>query len=87
MNLPALLNACQCHRNALEDPWEEPSETMFTRSVSPEQAPDKLTYLEVEFEAGDPVALDGERLSPAALLTRLNQVFQPIINFASCLQG
>jgi argininosuccinate synthase len=56
----------------LEDPWTEPHEDMFTRSVSPEDAPDKPQYIEIEFEAGDPVAIDGEKLSPAALLTRLN---------------
>ena len=61
-------------RNALEDPWQEPSQDMFTRSVSPEQAPDKPTYLEIEFEKGDPVALDGEKLSPATLLAQLNKV-------------
>ena len=47
---------------------------MFTRSVSPEQAPDKATYLEIDFEKGDPVALNGEKLSPATLLAQLNQV-------------
>ena len=57
---------------ALEDPWLEPSEAMFTRSVSPEEAPDKPTYIEIEFECGDPVAIDSEKLSPAALLTKLN---------------
>tara|TARA_B100000315_G_scaffold260877_1_gene326725 strand:- start:6584 stop:7807 length:1224 start_codon:yes stop_codon:yes gene_type:complete len=59
---------------ALEDPWTEPDENMFTRSVSPENAPDTPTIIEVEFEAGDPVAVDGEKLSPAALLTRLNEL-------------
>ena len=59
---------------ALEDPWVAPDENMFTRSVAPEAAPDKPSYIEVEFEAGDPVAVDGEILSPAALLTRLNEV-------------
>ena len=59
---------------ALEDPWVEPDEDMFTRSVSPEKAPDKPTYVEITFENGDAVAIDGERLSPAALLTRLNQL-------------
>ncbi len=59
---------------ALEDPWVEPDEDMFTRSVSPEKAPDKPTYIEIEFENGDAVAIDGERLSPAALLTKLNQL-------------
>jgi argininosuccinate synthase len=59
---------------ALEDPWVEPDEEMYTRSVSPERAPDKPTYVEIEFERGDPVAIDGSRLSPAALLTRLNEL-------------
>lgn len=62
--------------NALEDPWVEPSEDMFTRSVSPEQAPDKPTYIEVDFEKGDPVAIDGVLLSPATLLAQLNKVSQ-----------
>ncbi|WP_366653823.1 argininosuccinate synthase [Fodinicurvata sp. EGI_FJ10296] len=57
---------------ALEDPWVEPADDMFTRSVSPEAAPDKPTYITVGFEKGDAVAIDGEALSPAALLTRLN---------------
>ncbi len=52
---------------ALEDPWVEPDEDMFTRSVSPEKAPDKPTYVEVSFQAGDAVAIDGEKLSPATL--------------------
>ena len=56
----------------LEDPWAEPPEEMFVLSVSPEKAPDKPTYVEIEFERGDAVALDGERLSPAELLARLN---------------
>ena len=59
---------------ALEDPWVQPDDEMFTRSVSPEKAPDTPTYIEIEFENGDAVAIDGERLSPAALLTRLNQL-------------
>lgn len=61
-------------RNALEDPWVEPKEDMFTRSVSPENAPDKPTYIEIEFEKGDPVAVDGARLSPAKTLAELNKV-------------
>ncbi|GAB4823514.1 hypothetical protein N2152v2_010560 [Parachlorella kessleri] len=60
--------------NALEDPWAEPSESMFTRSVSPEQAPDEPTYVELEFEKGDPVAIDGVPMSPATLLTKLNEL-------------
>jgi argininosuccinate synthase len=59
---------------ALEDPWVEPDEEMFTRTVSPELAPDKATYVEVGFERGDPVSVDGERLSPANLLRRLNDL-------------
>lgn len=60
--------------NALEDPWVEPMEDMFTRSVSPEQAPNEATYIEVEFEKGNPVAIDGVKMSPATLLTKLNQL-------------
>jgi argininosuccinate synthase len=59
---------------ALEDPWREPDEDMFTRTVAPEAAPDRPTTIEIEFEKGDAVAVDGERLSPAALLTRLNEL-------------
>ena len=59
---------------ALEDPWQEPSADMFTRSVAPEEAPNKPTYVEIEFEQGDPVAVNGEKLSPARLLTRLNEL-------------
>jgi argininosuccinate synthase len=59
---------------ALEDPWQEPDALMFTRSVAPEEAPDAPTYLELEFASGDLVAIDGERLSPAGLLARLNQL-------------
>ncbi|MCZ6885373.1 MAG: argininosuccinate synthase [Alphaproteobacteria bacterium] len=59
---------------ALEDPWVEAEEEMFTRSVAPEAAPDKPVYVEIDFETGDPVAVDGEALSPAALLTRLNEL-------------
>jgi argininosuccinate synthase len=58
----------------LEDPWQEPPPYVYSRSVSPEEAPDKPTIVEIEFEKGDPVAVDGKRLSPAALLTRLNEL-------------
>ncbi len=58
----------------MEDPWVAPGEHVFSRSVSPEAAPDEPTFIEVEFEQGDAVAIDGERLSPAALLTRLNEL-------------
>jgi argininosuccinate synthase len=59
---------------ALEDPWHEPEEFVYSRTVAPEQAPDKPTYVEVEFLKGDAVALDGQRLTPAKLLTRLNEI-------------
>jgi argininosuccinate synthase len=58
----------------LEDPWSEPPEDMFLLTVSPERAPDEATYLALEFEQGVPVAVDGDRLSPAALLARLNDI-------------
>eukprot|EP00891_Asterochloris_glomerata_P000314 jgi/Astpho2/314/Aster-02198 len=60
--------------NALEDPWVEARDDMYTRSVSPETAPNKATYIDIEFERGDPVAIDGRKLSPASLLTELNKV-------------
>ena len=56
----------------LEDPWIGPDEDMFTRSVSPQDAPDKVTTIEIDFAAGDPVAVDGETLGPADLLARIN---------------
>ena len=56
----------------LEDPWVEADEHVYSRSVSPEEAPDKPTFVEISFEQGDAVAIDGVRLSPAALLTKLN---------------
>jgi argininosuccinate synthase len=59
---------------ALEDPWAEPDEDMFTRTVAPESAPDEPVYVEIDFERGDPVAVDGEPLSPASLLARLNEM-------------
>jgi len=59
---------------ALEDPWHEPEEFVYQRTISPEAAPDKATYVEIGFERGDAVAIAGKRLSPAALLTRLNEL-------------
>ena len=58
----------------LEDPWQEPLDDMFVMSVSPQDAPDKVTYLEIDFEKGNPIAIDGKRLSPASLLKKLNEV-------------
>ncbi|QXP88169.1 argininosuccinate synthase [Methylococcus capsulatus] len=58
----------------LEDPWAEPEETMWRWSVSPENAPDRPTYVELTYEHGDIVAIDGERMTAAAVLARLNQL-------------
>ena len=58
----------------LEDPWVAPEEYVFSRSVSPEDAPDRPTEIEIEFENGDPVAIDGVKMSPATLLTKLNEL-------------
>jgi argininosuccinate synthase len=58
----------------LEDPWNEPEKSMFKLSVAPEDAPDKPTYIEIDFAGGDPVAVDGETLSPASLMIRLNSL-------------
>ena len=57
----------------LEDPWVGPDDDMFLLSVSPEKAPDKPTVVEIQYEAGNPIAVNGEKLSPAKLLERLNQ--------------
>ena len=56
----------------LEDPAAAPDEIVYQRTIRPEDAPDKATIIAIDFEHGDPVAIDGERLSPAALLTKLN---------------
>jgi argininosuccinate synthase len=58
----------------LEDPWIEPEELVFGRTVAPEAAPDAPEYLEIAFEHGDPIAIDREILSPAALVQRLNVI-------------
>ena len=59
---------------ALEDPNEEAPEFVYQRTVSPEVAPDKATYIEVGFERGDAVSINGVAMSPATLLTRLNEL-------------
>jgi argininosuccinate synthase len=56
----------------LEDPSKEADSIVYQRTISPEDAPDKATYIEIGFEKGDAVSIDGEKLSPATLLTRLN---------------
>ncbi|HWC77214.1 MAG TPA: argininosuccinate synthase [Blastocatellia bacterium] len=58
----------------LEDPWAEPPESIFLLTRSPEKAPEKPAYVEIDFQAGVPVAVDGESLSPASLLDRLNRI-------------
>ncbi|MDX5410718.1 MAG: argininosuccinate synthase [Thauera sp.] len=58
----------------LEDPWAEPEEDMWRWSVSPEKAPDKPTYVELEFKQGDVIAVDGKPMSPAEVLTLLNKL-------------
>ncbi|MBC8460992.1 MAG: argininosuccinate synthase [Deltaproteobacteria bacterium] len=58
----------------LEDTWNEPSEEMFVLSVSPENAPDQATYIEIEFKEGNAVAVDGESMTPAKVLEYLNEL-------------
>jgi len=58
----------------LEDPWAEAEETMWRWSVSPENAPDEATYLELSYEKGDIVAINGERMTPAQVMIYLNKV-------------
>ncbi len=58
----------------LEDPWNEPGEDMWRWTVSPEKAPDKPRYIHLSFAKGDIVAIDGERLSPAVVMEKLNRI-------------
>lgn len=58
----------------LEDPWNEPKDDVFMIITPPEKAPDKPTYVEIEFEQGVPVAVDGEKLPPVRLMEKLNEV-------------
>src|SRR3954447_4171387 len=58
----------------LEDPASEVPDYVFSRTLSPEEAPDTPTAIAIDFERGDPVAIDGKKLSPATLLTRLNEL-------------
>lgn len=58
----------------LEDPWAEAPEDMFVLSVSPEKAPDRPTYVEIDYEAGNAVAIDGKRMSPAGIMAELNRL-------------
>ncbi|PYV89583.1 MAG: argininosuccinate synthase, partial [Acidobacteria bacterium] len=58
----------------LENPASEPEESMWKLTVSPEKAPDEACYLEIEFEAGTPVGIDGRKLSPVELVSRANKI-------------
>ena len=58
----------------LEDPAQETPDYVYSRTIDPEKAPDRATYISIDFEHGDPTAIDGHSLSPAALLTRLNEL-------------
>ncbi|MBN1499474.1 MAG: argininosuccinate synthase [Spirochaetes bacterium] len=58
----------------LENPYNEPDESMFILTVSPEKAPDKPEYVEIDFEKGEPSAINGEKLSPVDLMVKLNKI-------------
>ena len=58
----------------LEDPWNAPHDAMFQMTVSPEKAPNKAQHIEIQFDRGDPVAVDGKRMKPAVLLAHLNRL-------------
>ncbi|MEK9971373.1 MAG: argininosuccinate synthase, partial [Ferrovibrio sp.] len=58
----------------LEDPWVEAPDFVYSRTVDPEKAPDQPEYVEIEFARGDAIAVNGTKLSPAALLTKLNEL-------------
>ncbi len=58
----------------LEDPWVEAPADIYTRSVDPAKAPETPEYVEIEFESGDPIAVNGQKLSPAAILAKLNEL-------------
>ena len=58
----------------LEDPWQEPDEGMYTRTKSCEDSPDQPTFISIEFKSGDPISVNGKKLSPANLLSTLNEI-------------
>ena len=58
----------------LENPWAEPEEDMYVLTVSPEKAPDKPQYVEIEFENGNPIAVDGKKLGPVQVVETLNKI-------------
>ncbi len=65
---------CSYEGGILEDPWAEPPKDMFLLSVDPTDAPDVPEYVEIGFEAGNPVSINGERLGPVELLTKANEI-------------
>jgi argininosuccinate synthase len=65
---------CSHEGGILEDPWAECPEHVYLMTKDPAKAPDQPRYLEVEYEAGNPVAVDGKRMAPSALLAHLNQI-------------
>ena len=73
-SIDANLLHCSSEGKVLEDPAEETPHYVYSRTVDPEQAPDKPTVIEIAFEKGDPVAIDGKRMSPATLLAALNKL-------------
>lgn len=68
------LNFVSAQGDILEDPANEPKKDMYVLTVDPEDAPDTPEYVEIAFEAGTPVSVNGETLSPAQLLTKLNEI-------------
>ena len=67
----------------LEDPWNPATDDMYTLSVSPRNAPDKPEEIEIDFECGNPVAVNGEKMSPAKLLKTLNVLGAETVSDAS----
>jgi argininosuccinate synthase len=63
-----------CEAGVLEDPWDEPPEEAYAWTVNPAQAPNEPVYVEIEFERGVPIALDGRRMDSVALIQRLNEI-------------
>ncbi|MBU1078822.1 MAG: argininosuccinate synthase [Spirochaetes bacterium] len=58
----------------LEDPWNEPKDDMFVMTTSPENAPDKSEYIEIDFEKGEPVKINGKKMAPVELMSELNKI-------------
>lgn len=58
----------------LEDPWKEPPSDMYTMTLPPEKAPDMATYIEIDYERGNPITINGKKLSPSKLLKKLNDL-------------